>query len=465
MIVHIIDQEFKIKNTAANDSQKYKIVGDRVTINENCSCEVEIQYKGRFSDLCNAGDFLFFPSRDVYSSFFQIISCDVDYFAKTAKLYGDSNLLWLYSQVAYSGGMYGRKYGRASEIGRDIEWFLDEFISNARFKYTIKTNEIAGAVMAGDTTGTTAKEALQKTAELFNCEISFSYLLESGTVNGYIEIYEKRNGRETGELLTVGKELSELSKTEDVSGVVTSAYVRGGVKASKRYTNTAEMIADEDLERGETIIADNVPYHNMVLTTAANMLSIKDPSMVYKYNGSYYRMNPLTRTVETVQGYKTEYGFAMRLTSSTIGQEDFVYTYLPTNYDDGDYYVNTNRLISRSAWGRFGAPSIGASLTGLGAEIAYKSEDLETVEQNTILQSAIAILEEFKHPVVTFDCKCNKRVSYGAYYTLVVPDEGVSISARCLSIEESETAGTYIPTFGNYVVKENAFEIMAKNAK
>ena len=465
MIVYIIGQNFDIKNTAASDSGKYRIVDDRVTMeNVSCTCEITIQYKGRFSNLCAAGDYLYIPSRDVYSSFFQIISVDVDYSTKTATLHGDNNLLWLYSQTAYSGGLYGRKYGRTSEIGQGVEWYLNEFTSNARFKYTVKTNEIAGAIKAGDTTASTAKEALQKTAELFDAEIVLSYTLEGGTVNGYLEIYEKRNGLDTGELLTVGKELSELTQTEDVTTVVTSAYVRGGLKASKNYATVADMTADKDIEVGETVIAENVPYSVRTLTTVALPAAITDPTRVYKYNGSYYRLNPLTRERETVTGHRLDSGFAMRLTSSTIGQEDYIYTYLPT-YDDGDYYVNTNRLISRTAWGRFGAPDIVASLTGLGAEIAYKADDLETVEQSDVLNAAIAILEEYKTPVVTFDCECNKRVSLGAYYTLVVPDEGVYISARCLSIEESETAGTYNPTFGNYVIKENAFEVMAKNAK
>lgn len=496
MIVYVIGQNFDIKNTAASDSGKYRIVDDRVTMeNVSCTCEITIQYKGRFSNLCNVGEFLYIPSRDIYSNFFQIISTEVDYSTRTATLYGDNSLLLLYSQRAGSGG----PYGRTSYAGRNIEWFLEEFTTAARFPFTIKINELSGILRTGTTEATTAKESLDKTAELFNCEIVLSYSLENTTVKPYIEIYEKHNGRETGEILTVGKELSLLSKSEDCTGVVSSVYIRGKVKPEKIF---AEGQSEVNFDVGTVYIAGGKPYKVFELRQVVTPYAMREKDVVYRLvvSGSmlgYYFGDPVLASnhaahtsFKAATGLGVTNGFAAVLDNSyiqvdegyeTAGAEEAynnqsVITPLP-DYDSGDYFAskegNTSvseighnvRLVSRSAWGRFCAPGIGANATGLGAEIAYKAEDLETATQEDVLNAAVAILETNKKPVVTFECECNKRVSCGAYYTLCVPKEGVYISARCLSIEESETAGTYKPTFGNYIVKENAFEIMARNAK
>lgn len=496
MIVYVIGQNFDIKNTAASDSGKYRIVDDRVTMeNGSCTCEITIQYKGRFSDLCNVGEFLYIPSRDIYSNFFQIISIDVDYSTKTATIYGDNSLLWLYSQRAGSSG----PYGCTSYAGKDIEWFLEEFTTKARFPFTIKINELSGILRTGTTEATTAKEALDKTAELFNCEIAFSYSLENNTVKPYIEIYEEQNGRETGELLTVGKELSLLSKSEDCTGVISSVYIRGKVKPKKIF---AEDQTEVSFDVGTVYIAQGNPYKVFTLKQVASPFLMQSKDTVYRLyvSGSlvgYYFGDPVLASNHAAHtsftaatGWQVTNGFAAVLENSYIQVDEgyetadaeeaynnqSVITPLP-DYDSGDYFAskagNTSvserghnvRLVSRTAWGRFGAPDIGASATGFGAEIAYKAEDIETATQEDVLNAAIAILEEYKTPVVTFDCECNKRVEIGAYYTLCVPDEGVYISARCLGTEESETEGTYNPTFGNFIVKENAFEVMAKNAR
>lgn len=497
MIVYIIGQNFDIKNTAASDSGKYRIVDDRVTMeNVSCTCEITIQYKGRFSNLCNVGDFLYIPSRDIYSNFFQIISTEVDYSTRTATLYGDNSLLLLYSQRAGSGG----PYGCTSYAGKSIEWFLEDFTTGARFPFTIKINELSGILRTGTTEATTAKESLDKTAELFNCEIAFSYSLENNTVKPYIEIYEEQNGRETGEILTMGKELSSLSKSEDCSGVISSVYIRGKVKPEKIF---AEDQSEVSFDIGTVYIAGGKPYKVFELQQVVTPYAMIEKDVVYRLvvSGStllgYYFGDPVLASnhaahtsFKAATGWVVTNGFAAVLDDSYIQVDEgyetadaeeaynnqSVITPLP-DYDSGDYFAskegNTSvsepghnvRLVSRSAWGRFGAPDIGASATGFGAEIAYKAEDIETATQEDVLNAAIAILEEYKTPVITFDCECNKRVEIGAYYTLCVPDEGVYISARCLSIEESETAGTYKPTFGNFIVKENAFEIMARNAK
>lgn len=449
MIAYVINKDFSIKNTAATDNTKYRIVDDRVITSVFSSCELTIAYTGRAADLCDVGDYLL-----VKESFYQILNVETDYIEKTIRLTAEANLLYWYSQRGTSG-----VYGRVSEVGKTIDWYLYEF-TTAPFPYSIKTNDIPAVARTGDTTASTAKEALEKIAALFGVEIWLSYQLENGSVKAYFEI--RKSGTETNEILTVGKDITSFSKSESCADVVTSVYIRGGVKASKRYDNVSAMTADEDLEINTVVIAADVPYCNRQLTTVSAASYMLDPLRIYKYNGAYYKGNSTGTNQETVTGWETQEGFAVNLENSTIGQEDYVYTPLPS-YNSGDYFVQNGRIVSRSMWAKYGGDRV--TQTGFGAEIALNPGDLETVEQSEVLAQGIALLETNKGTTITYDCECNKRVKFNGFYTLAVPEESIYISARCLEIEESETAGTYRPVFGEYLVKSNAFEVMARNAK
>ena len=458
MVVYVIGKDFAIKNTAATDNTKYRIIDDRVITSAFSSCELTIEYTGKAAELCDVGDYLYIPSRGVYDGFFQIISTDIDYVAKTARISAESNLLYWYSQRG-TGGVFGR----ISEVGKTISWYLEEFTA-APFPYKIKSNEIPAVGRTGDTSATTAKECLEKVAALFNAEILLSYELEGETVTPYIEIKQATSGTDTGEILTVGREITNFSKSESCADVATSVYIRGGIKASKRYDNVSAMTDDEELEINTVVIAANTPYCNRQLTVALTQAAMVDPLKIYKYSNNYYKGNPTGQNQETVRGWETQEGFAVNLENSTIGQEDYVDTPLPA-YDDGDYFVQGGRLVSRSMWARYAADGLGVTQAGFGAEIALNPSDLETVEQSDILAQGIALLDEHKGTTVSYECDCTKRVKFNGFYTLAIPEESIYISARCLEIEESETAGTYRPVFGEYLIKTNAFEVMARNAK
>ncbi len=449
MIAHIIGKDFAIKNTATTDSKKYKIIDDRVITSGFSSCELTIAYTGRASEFCVVGDYLL-----VKENVYQILAIDVDYIEKTIRLTAEANLLFWYSQRGTSG-----VYGRVSEVGKTISWYLEEFTA-APFPYKIKTNEIPAVGRTGDTTASTAKEALEKTASLFGVEILLSYQLEGETVTAYFDI--KKSGIETNEILTVGKELTSFSKSESCADVVTSVYLRGGVKASKKYDNVSGMTDDDELEINTVVIAGSTPFCNRQLTTVSAASYMTDPLKIYKYNGNYYKGNPTGANQETVTGWETQEGFAVNLENSTIGEEDYIYTPLPA-YNSGDYFVQGGRLVSRSMWAEYAADGLGVTRTGFGAEIALNPNDLETVEQSEVLARAMALLEEHKGTTTTYECECNKRVKFNGFYTLAIPEESIYITARCLEIEESETAGTYKPVFGEYLIKSNAFEVMARN--
>lgn len=467
MIAYFIDNFFKQKSTVDTGSKTARITDDYVVQNVKGSStiELEVAYKGNVDKIGKEGDFLFVPAANRReASFFQVISREVDYLKKTARFYGDTNLLWLASQNEGAG-----TYGRVSEFGQPITWYLEEFTADGvPFRFQIGVNEIGEKTAIGDTNATTAKEALDKTAELFGVEIAFSFTFDGRTLTPYIDIYEEFNGQDTGETLTVGEEITELVETADCSDVATAVKIRGAVSSSKTYETVSEMTADEELEVGSIVVYGSSGYKVFEMSSVSSSALMKDPNKVYKYNGAYYYGTRNGINQPRATGWECQNGFAARLENSfltTNGQSVTVATN-PEAYDDGDYYAKEGRVYSRAAWGRFGSPEGGRREDGkFGADIIIQAADLETTDPEQVLNAGIAILEQHKQPSISYSCKCVRRVDLGAYYTIVVSDEKVFISGRCLEIAKSETRSEYSPTFGNYYKYANAFEIMAKNAK
>ncbi len=480
MIAYVINKDFSIKNTAASDNKKYKIIDDTIITSEFSSCELLIAYTGRASEFCVVGDYLL-----VNEKFYQILSIDVDYIEKTIRLTAEANLLFWYSQRGTDGN-----FGAIAYAGRPITYFLEEF-TEAPFPYKIKSNEIAAELRTGDTTASTAKEALEKTASLFGVEILLSYQLEGETVAAYFDI--KKSGINTNEILTVGKEITAFSKSESCADIVTSVYLRGKVKPEKVYTSSPQ---DVPYEVGKVYAVQATVYRVCELAQATNPETMTERDTVYRLvvSGSlvgYYFGDPVLASNHAAHtaftaatGWQVTNGYAAEMTNSYLkvdeGHENenpeesinhvSVITQLPA-YDNGDYFTDVirledrSRLVSRLLWGQYAADGEGVTKVGFGAEIALNPGDVETVLQHELLTYAMAYLEEHKGTTTTYDCECNKRVKFNGFYTLAIPEESVYISARCLEIEESETAGTYRPVFGEYLVKSNAFEVMARNAK
>ena len=480
MVAHIIGKDFAIKNTATTDSKKYKIIDDRIITSEFSSCELLIAYTGRASEFCVVGDYLL-----VNENFYQILSIDVDYIEKTIRLTAEANLLFWYSQRGTDGN-----YGAIAYAGRPITYFLEEF-TEAPFPYKIKSNEIAAELRTGDTRASTAKEALENTAALFGVEILLSYQLEGETVAAYFDI--KKSGIETNEILTVGKEITAFSKSESCADIVTSVYLRGKVKPEKVYTSSPQ---DVPYEVGKVYAVQATVYRVCELVQATNTKTMRERDTVYRFVsgqttvGFYFGDPSLASTNASytafpiATGWVVTNGYAAEMVNSYLEVEEghenedpeesinhvSVITPLPS-YDDGDYFTDVvrledrSRLVSRLLWGQYAADGLGVTRLGFGAEIALNHEDIETVLQHEVLTYAIALLNEHAGTTTTYECECNKRVKFNGFYTLAIPEESVYISARCLEIEESETAGTYRPVFGEYLVKTNAFEVMARNAK
>lgn len=467
MTVYFIGNDFKQKASATSSSKIARITDDTIkqSVDGLSSCELEIAYTGNADDLGRVGEFIFIPAENRKdANFFQIITREVDYINKRVRYYADTDFLWFSSQNVNDG-----QFGRVSQVGASILWYLDEFTtSSSPFSFHVGDYELAGRLKAGDTNASSAKEAINKTAALFNAEITFSYVFDGGTVTPYINIYESGSGSNNSETLTVGKEIAELIESTDCANVATAVRIRGLVKSKKEYANGSEMTADTELYVEDVCITAGVPYKVYDYRVVSNSRMMTDPDTVYKYNNVYYiGKRSGTNQVQAV-GWLVDDGFAVNLNAmfgATVDDDKNVVTELPA-YDSGDYFVANKRLFSRSAGARFGAPEYGKRQNAyFASDIILQPENLETTDPQQLLDAGIALLDAQKEPAVTFSCKCTRRVTLGNYYTIVVPDEKLFISARCLEIEYSETRGEFTPTFGNYFATSNAFEIMAKNAK
>lgn len=474
MIVYFIGSDFRQKASATTESEKARVIDDMIVQNVNglSTLELDIQYQERADSLGQVGEFIYIPAetkRD--ASFFQIITKEVDYINKTVSYYADTNFLWFSSQNTKVGiTERDGTYGRVSEIGKTIAWFLDEFLTtSAPVPYTIGVNEISNKLATGDTNATTAKEALDKTAALFGVEIVFSFDFDGSELTPYIDIYERYNGEETGETLTVGKEITELTETVDASEIATAVKIRGVVSSSKDYETEDAMLADTELEIGAVVIAESIPWKIYGLQTATAVNQMTDPTTVYKYNNNYYLGARSGTNQPQLTGWETQNNtFALNLADTYNAYIDpwndkNIITELP-EYDDGEYYTSDGRVYSRSAWYRFGNDGKRDNAR-FSTDIIIQSNDLDTTDPEQILQTGLALLEVRKEPAITYDCKCLRRVALGSYYTIVVPGENVYITARCLETQKSETRGEFTPTFGNYWKSTNAFEVMARNAK
>lgn len=467
MIAYFIGTDFKQKAVATSTGDYARITDDtiRQSVDGVASCELVVSYSDKADDLGNIGEFIYIPaelSQD--ASFFQIISKEVDYIEKTIRYYADTNFIWFASQVANDG-----QYGRVSQVGRTVAWYLDEFVnSNAAMQFTIGTNEMSGRLAIGDTNASTAKEAIEKTAALFNAEISFAYQFDGNNITPYINICEKDSGDDTSETLTVGTDITELIETVDCSEIATAVKIRGIVKSDKDYSTVSDMAADDELLVGSICIAAGSAFKIFNYQSVSSTALMTDYETAYNYNSSIYIVQRGSGTLRVYGGATTSNGYAVNLTrlnGATVDNDKNVITPLPS-YDSGDYFVSSEKLFCRSAWYKYGHDSGGKrDAARFAMDIFMQGDDVETTDPQQILDAGIALLEQHKEPVYSYSCKCNKQVIIGEQYTMIVPDEHLYVSVRCLETEKSETRGEFLPTFGNYIRTKNAFEIMARNAK
>ena len=124
------------------------------------------------------------------------------------------------------------------------------------------------------------------------------------------------------------------------------------------------------------------------------------------------------------------------------------------SYDDGDFYVKGNKILSRSAlqkWTRY------FSENGSGDEgHILKNFTCDALTQADLVSQAIASLKKIYDMSVQYEIDISRlpdNVKVGDTINIIDEENRLYINSRVLKLETSETNHTHVATLGEYVTK------------
>lgn len=126
-------------------------------------------------------------------------------------------------------------------------------------------------------------------------------------------------------------------------------------------------------------------------------------------------------------------------------------------YDDGDFYVDGDKLKSRAAvakWSRFGWES----RTGGGEGHIVRTYQYDTTSQQTLCAHAVTELKKLCEPEVNYEIEIHKlpeNVRIGDTVRIVDDQGGLYLSARILKLETSVCDQKQTATLGEYLIRDS----------
>lgn len=165
----------------------------------------------------------------------------------------------------------------------------------------------------------------------------------------------------------------------------------------------------------------------------------------------------LNRDIEsiTIKTSIAQIATGLRVTGGKVEGSDNPVTLKGYTYDDGDFYVSTGRLYSRTAlaeWSRY------RSETGSGVGHIVRNFTSEATTQNTLLVNAINELKKLRNPIISYDVNLinlPENLQLGDYVRIVDDDGELYLSARILKLKLSEVDEKQTAELGDYVVKSS----------
>ncbi len=394
MTVYFCSGAFDVFETASTESDRLRIVDDTQYLAVgfgSSSLEVAIQYDGDPPDL--VGLFMLLPG-ETENRLFQVIETEVDYIAKTIRAYGEDRLLCLYCEGIVTGSS-------GLGIGYTIEDYISDLlnIKNNRHPwfhighdetmYHHENGDVLPAYLRGmPGSAKNIAEAFTQLQTSHNIELSFRWEWNGSKAADFFVDIKKAGGTDTGEILTVGKEITQMRETADASQIATAIIVNG------------------EWEAGTSSVWD-----------VGNVWNDADGNPAYEVTRAGYIQN------------------------GTVKYQPVNETRMIVNYKARARYCLGDYKYMCDAYNN----------------IAVANSD-EYITWNDV---AKAELDAVSEPLYNYECECVRDCEVGYIYTI---DFGHKTkNARCLAIEKSETQKTYAPTFGDYLIKQNAFETMARN--
>lgn len=178
-----------------------------------------------------------------------------------------------------------------------------------------------------------------------------------------------------------------------------------------------------------------------------------------KDNGKQYRVGKELTGIGVKSSVEQLYT-AVVATGATVTNSDNSTTQITLagySYDDGDFCVSGNALLSRKSlekWSRY------LSETGkydVGHIVAYKSFN-DATTQEELCKEALQYLKKYCNPIVNYSAKFlypPDDLAIGDYAYLIDDEAGIYLKARVLELTVSELDETFEATFGDFLLQSS----------
>lgn len=170
----------------------------------------------------------------------------------------------------------------------------------------------------------------------------------------------------------------------------------------------------------------------------------------------------------------TELATALLVTGGTPEDSDVPITLKGYKYDDGDFYVDGDKICSRKAlekWSRYVWKDEPHQILGNVGHIV-KTYSYDTLSQSELCKRAVAKLKSICDVDINYEAdivELPENVQIGDRVTIIDDDIGLYLNTRLLKLETSDTEKTKTATFGEYILKNSGIsrevELLAEKFK
>lgn len=189
---------------------------------------------------------------------------------------------------------------------------------------------------------------------------------------------------------------------------------------------------------------------------------VENMSVIHKYINLYKTRGKdigkelrLNRDIDSIRTKRTVKNLATALIvkGGTPEESDIPITLAGYKYDDGDFYVDGTKLLSRTAlskWSRY------LSETGDDVGHIVKTYSFDTLSQSELCNRAISHLKQICDMEVNYEvdiAKLLQETYIGDTVNIVDASGKLYLSARLLKIEESVCDEKKIGTIGEFLIK------------
>lgn len=169
-----------------------------------------------------------------------------------------------------------------------------------------------------------------------------------------------------------------------------------------------------------------------------------------------------------------ELATALLVTGGTPEDSDVPITLKGYKYDDGDFYVDGDKICSRKAlekWSRYVWKDEPHQILGNVGHIV-KTYSYDTLLQSELCKRAVAKLKSICDVDINYEAdivELPENVQIGDRVTIIDDDIGLYLNTRLLKLETSDIEKTKTATFGEYILKNSGIsrevELLAEKFK